>query len=206
MNQALYKYADKYRIGISRIVGGGLIIIVLFSGHIGEQRHLVHFLFDFLGFILIGLCTFGRLWAAMYISGYKDDELISVGPYSIVRHPLYFFSFLGTLGIGLSSGNIIVMIVLPVLFLLYYPFVITSEEKKLIGLFGDRYIQYMKKTPRFLPKFSQLIEPETYTIRSKNFRRSFFDVIWFFLFYILLQFIQVLHTTGVIPILIKFPK
>jgi protein-S-isoprenylcysteine O-methyltransferase Ste14 len=36
-----------------------------------------------------------RLWCSLYISGYKNSQLITSGPYSLCRNPLYFFSFVG---------------------------------------------------------------------------------------------------------------
>ena len=43
-----------------------------------------------LGFILVVFGSFGRIWASLYIEGNKTKNLITAGPFSMVRNPLYF--------------------------------------------------------------------------------------------------------------------
>ena len=44
------------------------------------------------GVILILVCIVGRTWCTLYIGGNKKRELITAGPYSVVRNPLYVFT------------------------------------------------------------------------------------------------------------------
>ena len=60
----------------------------------------------FIGIILVGIASFGRLWCSLYIAGYKTDNLVTEGPYSMCRNPLYFFSFIGALGVGFASETL----------------------------------------------------------------------------------------------------
>lgn len=191
--------------GVSRIVAVALILIMLCSTHSWPVKSLLDLLLDFVGFILIVICALGRLWSSMYISGYKTDTLIKDGPYSIVRNPLYVFSFLGALGIGFASGNLLVLGLLIVGFLLYYPFVVLGEEKELIKAHGDAFLKYMESTPRIFPRLSLLSEPDVYPINAKIYRNSFFDVMWFFWVFIILQLIEWLHHAGILPVLFKVP-
>jgi len=46
----------------------------------------------FAGTLLAGVAVTGRAWSLMYISGKKNASLVTVGPYSLCRNPLYFFS------------------------------------------------------------------------------------------------------------------
>ena len=195
----------KNRVGVSRIVAVFLILIILCSTHSWPANSFMGLLLDVIGFVLIVICALGRLWSSMYISGYKTDKLIKDGPYSIVRNPLYVFSFLGALGIGFSSGNLLVLALLIIGFLLYYPFVVLGEEKELIKMHGDRFLEYMEVTPRIVPKFSIFSEPDLYSIKAKIFRKSFFDVMWFFWVFIILQIIEWLHDAGILPVLFKVP-
>jgi protein-S-isoprenylcysteine O-methyltransferase Ste14 len=60
-----------------------------------------------LGCLMVGLATIVRVWCALYIAGYKDDVLVTEGPYSICSNPLYFFNFLEGTGVGFCSESLI---------------------------------------------------------------------------------------------------
>ena len=47
--------------------------------------------FSVIGFILLIFGCFGRIWASLYIEGNKTKNLITNGPFMMVRNPLYFF-------------------------------------------------------------------------------------------------------------------
>ena len=152
-NKLLFKIA-RQRVVVSRIFGIVVILLVPFTTAPFNEDSLTDILFETFGLFLLTICSMGRLWALLYISGYKKLELITEGPYSMVRHPLYVFSLIGAIGIGLASENILVLAALVIFYLLYYPLTILVEEKKLVDKFGQAYLDYIKRTPRFLPKLS----------------------------------------------------
>lgn len=205
MMEALIRFARDRRIPATRIVALALLSLILVTDHSWERYGLLDLVIEFSGFVLIGICTFGRLWSSLYISGFKERRVVTEGPYSMVRHPLYFFSFLGAIGIGLAAENILVLAVLVLLFVFYYPFVILGEEKKLIDLHGEDYLKYMETTPRFLPKLSLLSEPELYPVDSRRYRSAFFDAMWFFWFFMILQIVERLRFLGWLPVLFRVP-
>src|SRR3954469_5447769 len=55
-----------------------------------------------LGFALVTTATLRRLWSLAFISGHKNASLVQDGPYSCTRNPLYFFSAIGALGLGIT--------------------------------------------------------------------------------------------------------
>ncbi len=55
-----------------------------------------------LGFVLVVFGSFGRIWASLYIEGNKTKNLITAGPFSMVRNPLYFFSLIMLIGFSLA--------------------------------------------------------------------------------------------------------
>ena len=75
----------------------------------------------------------GRIWCLTYSSGYKSSELVTQGPYSVSRNPLYFFSFIGLIGIGLATETFTLTLFLIAFFALVYPAVIAGEEEFLRG-------------------------------------------------------------------------
>lgn len=142
---------------------------------------------DSLGLVLIVIAAFGRLWSSLYISGYKEDKIITQGPYAIVRNPLYVFSFLGAIGLGLVTQHLVVLGLITVIFLLYYPMVVCAEEQLLEQKFGQVYTDYQQEVPRFLPRGVPLVEPDIYPLRPRHVRRSMQQIVWFFWAYLLLK-------------------
>ena len=101
-----------HRILFSRFFGVAFFLLVLASGS-AHGRSVLDAVLFLSGLVLVGIATVGRLWCSLYISGYKDRELITTGPYSLSRNPLYFFSFLGFAGIGLATETITLAVALP---------------------------------------------------------------------------------------------
>src|SRR5262245_14008421 len=64
------------------------------------------------GLVLILLGILGRTWCTLYIGGLKKRELVTAGPYSLVRNPLYVFSALGAAGIGAQTGSALLAVLL----------------------------------------------------------------------------------------------
>lgn len=184
---------QKKRRLFSIITGGALCVLVLFSQSRWEGRSLFSDILFVTGLVLIGVATVGRLWCSLYICGYKTGTLITEGPYSICRNPLYFFSLLGGMGVGFASETLTITGIIITAFLLYYPFVIRAEETRLRRTHGEEYENYVRKTPRFFPNISGLIEPEEYPVRPRVFRRAVFDALWFVWLAGILEFIEALH-------------
>ncbi len=127
------------------------------------------------------------------------------GPYSMVRNPLYLFSLIGAIGIGLVSDNVIVLTLIVIMFAFYYPFVIRGEEKRLRKIHGKDFEEYRQNTPMFIPKPSLYREEPLYTIDTRLFRRAFFSVMWFPLIFMIMILIERLHGFALLPVLLTIP-
>ena len=75
--------------------------LMLFSQSYWQPDTPVHEALELAGVALIGVAILGRTWSSLYIGGRKNSVLVQYGPYSLMRNPLYTFSFIGALGIGL---------------------------------------------------------------------------------------------------------
>jgi len=192
------------RILTSRVVVLAFFLAVLLTESARKDSLLAATLF-LLGTILVGAAIAGRLWCSVYISGYKSAELITTGPYSICRNPLYFFSFLGFLGVGLATETLTLALVLGCAFLIGYRAVIDREERELSFLFGAKYQAYCASTPRFFPALSKFEEPVTHVVNPALFRRTMGDVVWFVWLIGIIEFVEALHTHGVIRPLLQLP-
>jgi protein-S-isoprenylcysteine O-methyltransferase Ste14 len=190
---------EKTRIPVTRVFAVIFLIIIIFSLSAWEKISFVSNLFFLTGCILVGIASLGRLWCSLYIGGYKNTTLVTSGPYSVSRHPLYFFSMIGGAGVGLATETLLIPVAIVLLFLIYYPGVIRSEERRLLTLHGPRFEAYRRSTPAFFPKLSLLKEPETYTVNPRIFKRNIFRALWFIWLVGILEIIEAFHETGILP-------
>lgn len=198
-------FTKRNRILFSRVLIGCLVVLIVISKPMWQPRAVIDIALEFISFVLVLIAAFGRLWSLSYISGNKTKTLITEGPYSMVRNPLYFFSLIGACGIGISSESIVVMGSLLLAFAIYYPMVIRAEEENLLRLHKDFFQIYSSEIPSFIPKFSRYNEPAEYSIKARLFRRAFLSVMWFPLAYILILTIAHLQEAGLVPALFSIP-
>lgn len=172
--------SEKYRIVLSRIAAAIVLFFFLSTQSYWETKNeKVAIFLSFIGIILVAIASLGRMWCSLYIAGYKDRKLITKGPYSICRNPLYFFSMIGVVGVGCATETFTFPIVFIILFASYYGFVIKSEEERLRQLFGVEFEEYAKTVPAFFPRLSNFAEPENYNVKPAVFRRHIFSALWF---------------------------
>jgi protein-S-isoprenylcysteine O-methyltransferase Ste14 len=165
----------------------------------------VHEMIEWLGIVLIVICILGRTWSSLYIGGRKIEELVQTGPYSVMRNPLYFFSFLGAAGIGMQVGGVVLGLICATLAVLVFYVVVRQEEEVLAQRYGRPYRDYLARVPRFLPKPSLWHDEPTLTIRPPRVLITFADAVLFLLAVPLAELFEHLQETGVIPVLLRLP-
>ena len=204
MHDRLEKIISSHRGLTSWLLGITFLLAVLIMESTHEGSLLSTFLFV-IGLVLVGAATVGRLWCSLYISGYKGSSLVTTGPYSLTRNPLYFFSSLGFIGVGLATETVTLGLALALVFLLVYLPVIRSEEEQLRSKFGALFDAYCACTPRFLPNLSKFTEPTSYVVNPKMYRSSLGEVIWFMGFIGIIKIVQVLHQHQIFNPLVWLP-
>lgn len=155
-----------------------------------------------IGWILIAVGVIGRQWCIVFIGGRKNAELVTVGPYSISRNPLYLFSFIGGLGVMLVTETLLLPFAFCVLFATYYSVVMASEENTLRRIHGVAFDDYFRSVPQFWPQFDLLSEPESYMISTRQLRKGLADTAWFIIAGAAIQGFEALHAARVLPTLI----
>jgi protein-S-isoprenylcysteine O-methyltransferase Ste14 len=171
---------ERARILSTRIaVAIGFIVICFSTSHWDRTHHSVSVLLFLAGLVLVAIASLGRMWCSLYIAGYKDRKLVTDGPYSLCRNPLYFFSMLGALGIALATETFTFPLVVIVLFALYYPQIIKREETRLRQMFGTKFDEYTQRTPAFFPRTKSFSEPESYDVQPSVYRKHIFSALWF---------------------------
>ena len=102
-------------------------------------------------FCLAAVRTLGKQWAlvARVVDGH---ELITRGPYGIVRNPIYLGMFGLLLATGLTVSRWYGLAVGISLFLIGNQMRIRSEEKLLREAFGKKFDDYARRVPPFFPR------------------------------------------------------
>jgi len=109
------------------------------------------------GMILLGVAL--RWYAIRILGRYftrdvavsADQHVVQNGPYRYIRHPAYSGTFLTMAGVGLAMTNWASLIVLLMCVLIGHMYRVSVEERALISAIGQPYVEYMRRTKRFIP-------------------------------------------------------
>lgn len=132
-----------------------------------------------LGIMLITFGELFRIYSVAFIgtvsrtrSHSTGQKLITTGPFSYVRNPLYVGNFGITAGVGLFTGVTWIFVLTVVLFAVQYFFIVRFEEDLLIERFGEEYAEFIRTTPRWvpahLPKLEAIEWPDNFSPSLKS--------------------------------------
>jgi protein-S-isoprenylcysteine O-methyltransferase Ste14 len=185
----------------------GLLVLaaLLLSESVWPSDSLLHQACEMAGYALILLCIAGRSWCALYIGGRKKAELVQDGPYSISRNPLYVFSLLGGVGIGLQAGNITAGLAGGLFVFAIFSAVIQREEAYLAARFPVEFAAYAARVPRWGPRLSRWRSSEELVVRPRFVLLTFRDALAFLLAIPLLEVVEWAQDGGWLPVLLHLP-
>jgi protein-S-isoprenylcysteine O-methyltransferase Ste14 len=191
---------EHQRTGLSKLVAVLAFILLALTQSRWELQHenVATFLFS-TGLGLAAIGATGRIWCSFFISGRKDGELVTEGPYSISRNPLYVFSSIGLVGVGLSTETLTYPLLFLVIFGLYYPGIMAREERRLEELFGESFRQYRQRVPRFWPNPGLYCEPASWSSNPRLFRRHILSDIWFVWIAAIIELVEGMRNVGWLP-------
>ena len=165
--------------------------------------HQVHELVEALGIGLLVVCILGRVWCSLYIGGRKKAELVTTGPYSVVRNPLYVFSLIGAAGVGAQAGSLALMAVCPLVVWAVFATVVRREEQALAILHGEAFAAYRQRTPVFLPDFRLWRDEALLTVRPDRVAMTFVDGLIFLLAIPAAEGLEQLQHMGYLPTMLS---
>lgn len=107
--------------------------------------------------LVMAAASFLRIWSGSVLTSkrmmsfaVKTDELLSSGPYRLVRNPIYLADLVAFVGFAFCLPPI--GLTLPVLLFLHYSQLIGYEEISLRKEFGPAYAAYEARVPRLVPR------------------------------------------------------
>ena len=187
----MLNYFIRKRILLSRIFVISMIVIIIINDNFKVDTLNISTMqslgLSVLGFIFVTLGGFGRLWASLYVEGFKTKKLITEGPYSMVRNPLYFFTYIILLGFCLVVKSIPIAITLIVAFTVLHIPAIIKEERKLLAQHDNAYREYYNNTPRLIPnilKYKRTTSTDIIEVKIDKINQVIWEIIGYFMLYL----------------------
>lgn len=176
---------------------------------VGESRwpdgDVAHESIEWAGLALIVICIVGRTWSTLYIGGRKNDVLVTEGPYSITRNPLYLFSIVGAAGAGAQLGSVTAALAAGFIAWIVFRWTARREEAAILAAFPQDYPRYVARVPRFLPKLSLWNAPATIVVHPRTVATTFLDALVFLAAIPLAEAFDYLHGSGILPVYLTIP-
>ena len=128
-----------------------LIPLLVSSGPLTRENILA-------GAILMALGEAWRLWGVATAGtvtrrrSRNVQTLVAHGPFAWSRNPLYVGNFLIWMGVIALSGVLWFLPIAVALFALEYFYIVRYEEGVLESIFGQTYLDYKARTPRWIPR------------------------------------------------------
>ncbi|MGA7106778.1 MAG: isoprenylcysteine carboxylmethyltransferase family protein [Terracidiphilus sp.] len=91
----------------------------------------------------------GRNWSRS-VTIKQDHELITTGPYAVVRHPIYTGILTGFLGTAIALSQVRGFIAFALIFLVFW-IKLRMEEQWMHSQFGETYTTYVQRTAALVP-------------------------------------------------------
>jgi len=136
-----------------------LILLVIAMGvnkqidflKISDNQFILNAVFFVMSFITVVLI----IWSIKSLpASARGNHLCTSGAFKYVRHPLYA-SFLSVFNFGLALYlNSYLFILWAVCLYPIWHYVVRYEEKMMIQIFKEEYVEYQKKAGRFFPKLT----------------------------------------------------
>jgi protein-S-isoprenylcysteine O-methyltransferase Ste14 len=100
-----------------------------------------------------------RLWAKRTLGRFfvgavviqNDHDVVTNGPYALIRHPGYAGAIVAMTGMGIATANALSMAVFTLVSLVVFTRTIAVEEATLAQQLGQPYVSYQSRTARLVP-------------------------------------------------------
>jgi protein-S-isoprenylcysteine O-methyltransferase Ste14 len=132
-----------------------LPIPLLYRTYLSETNWTAWF---WIGAVVSALGLGFAIWARVYLGSNwsssvtikRDHELITGGPYGLVRHPIYTGLLTGFLGTAIAIAQVRGLVAFAFLFAMLW-FKLRLEERWMRLQFGEVYEQYAERVPALVP-------------------------------------------------------
>ncbi|MFX1277977.1 MAG: methyltransferase family protein [Promethearchaeota archaeon] len=126
-------------------------LVFSFSILLNNFIHLIVRIVIFIILIVIAYLLIRSSHNILFRTPENKDELITEGIFKHVRHPMYLGVLLIYLSCNFLSISLISFAIWIIVFIIYDRLA-TYEEKQLEILFKEKYLEYKKRVPKWIPR------------------------------------------------------
>lgn len=183
-----------------------LIFFLIFGFRSQRQFRFRGWILNILGILIAIVGEAFRMWAVGYLGRKSRSQqvqakgLVTAGPYSFVRNPLYFGNLLICLGLSLITGSLIAVISCLAYFMIFYRRIISSEERYLFLQFKDEYIEYCRRVRRLIPRFTLPAFTRKGTFNWRGLSKEYNTIVAIITMFILLETLNFLPIDKPMPL------
>lgn len=149
--------------------------------------------------------AFLRLWATLYVGGRKEQALVTEGPYSIMRNPLYAGSLLMALSLGMFLQSLVFIAAVAIVAWVHMAFTVRAEEDVLRRKHGASFDAYCGVTPRFLPNPWRYHSPSHVDVNVRGLQREMSRMVRWLLLAVSMDLVAHLRDSPWWPHLLRLP-
>ncbi|MBW3541950.1 MAG: isoprenylcysteine carboxylmethyltransferase family protein [Planctomycetes bacterium] len=146
----IYLLARVFGLDISWTEGGNLWARLFGT----EWAHMIAMAVGY-AIVVAGVALIAVGWRELY-RAQREDRLATDGLYGMIRHPQYTGIFVVIFGEGLVHWPTVVSVAMFPVIVLAYVLLARKEERQMLEKFGDRYRDYQRRVPIFIPRWSDL--------------------------------------------------
>lgn len=176
---SVYKsYAYRSRMWMTAVsVGVGLALTAMNRPLAPLPGHLDSVLYV-LGAVMFCAGAAIRIWAAAYICARKSVDVVTTGPYSLCRNPLYWGTLLMVAAFPLLIKSPLLAVTMLPIILLYLFAVVPVEEAVMQSRHGATYTAYCQSVSRWWPSLRGFVKGEPLGRQSIGFYRECHRLVW----------------------------
>jgi protein-S-isoprenylcysteine O-methyltransferase Ste14 len=163
-------WAFRFRGVVAAALGAAFGAMAIFSPPLFAEAQWERVPLEVLGWLTFFAGAGLRFWATLYIGGRKRLIVVSEGPYSICRNPLYLGTFLIALSVAIILQSVTFLACVLVGAIFYAWATVPAEERYLSRQLGEGYMRYCQEVPRFIPRLSNFGTPATIVVSVRALR------------------------------------
>ena len=201
----LTAFNQKKRLATLWLMAGLFLFAFALTRPLADEGTSLHEALEVTGLVLVFAAILGRLWAILFIGARKNAELVTDGPYSMCRNPLYFFSLLGIAGVGLMFGSLLLTALVTAAAIVIFRYTALREASYLRSRFPAAHEAYAARTPLLWPDPRRYTSAETVAFSQAALTKTFLDCLAFLALFPLAEGIEALHLAGYLPTVLFLP-